>query len=101
MSASVLVRRDSPNDIKMRGLELFVDGELVADRQYGREKELTLPEGEHEVKVTNSLYTKKLTVDLQPNQKIELQAGNVATGLSGLMLVTFGIGPYKVFLKRQ
>jgi len=96
----MVVRRDSPKDIKMRGLEVYVDGEFAVDLQYGKEQEFTLPEGEHEVKVTNSLYTKRMTVDLRSNEKVELQTGNVATGLSGLMLVTFGIGPYKVFLKR-
>ena len=100
MSATLVVRRDADRDIKMRGLEVFVDGELVSDLHFGQEKQMTLPEGEHEVKVTNSLYSKKLTVDLRPNETVELQAGNIATGLGAMMMVTLGIGPYKVFLKR-
>jgi len=98
--ARLLFVRQSDRDIKMRGLEVLVDGEMVTDLQYGKTYQATVTPGPHEVKVTNSLYTQKLDVELKPGETIRFETGNIATGLTGVMMSTIGIGPYKVFLRR-
>lgn len=83
----------------MRGLEVFVDDVFRGDLSYGNELTHDVAPGEHTVKVTNSLYTRKLTFTLAPGETVRLEAGNVLRGCGGVMMLAIGMGPYKVFLR--
>jgi hypothetical protein len=98
-SGSLVVSRDADNDIKMRGLDVFVDGTHVANLAYGKETSLSLDIGEHTLKVSNSLYSKSDSFEIGSGETVRYQAANVGTAL-GKLLVALGSGLYKVSLKR-
>lgn len=84
----------------MRGLEIYVDDQFVFDLQYSKTFTLHVEPGEHTVKVTNRLYTKKMDLVLSAGETIRLDVGNVVRGLGVLMMSSLGVGPYKVFMRR-
>ncbi|AIE84145.1 hypothetical protein [Fimbriimonas ginsengisoli] len=97
----LIVTRNSPKDIKMRGLEIQLDGQIVTDLQFEKSYESELPAGEHTLKITNQLYSKKETFELAEGEIVRFQVANVSKGIVGpIMLSAFGIGPYQVSLKR-
>jgi hypothetical protein len=98
-TAEIVITRDAENDIKMRGLEIFVDGEYAYDLMYNSSFDLKLTPGAHKIKVSNHLYTKTLALDLKAGDKINLLAGNNFGILGGIMVSVLGMGPYKVFLR--
>ncbi len=95
-----MIVRNSEKDIKIRGLEIHVDGEFVLDLQYGNQREIPLTAGEHELKVTNTLYSKKETFEIGEGQTVRFETGNVVTGFGAVLFTAVGMGPYKVFLRR-
>ena len=98
--AEIVIHRDSDRDIKMRGLEIYIDNEFRHDLAFSKTySEKVLP-GIHQVKISNHLYRKVLDLDLLPGETVHLTAGNSFTLIGGLMLSSIGIGPYKVFLQR-
>lgn len=97
--ATLIVRRTSPRDIKIRGLELLLDGRHADNLAYGDEVQIDVSPGSHEVKVTNSLYTKSASFTAEPNEIITFDAANVMPKGLGLSLAMFGIVPYKVELQ--
>lgn len=99
-TATIIIRRDSEKDIKMRGLEIFLDGEFVVDLPFSKSHSVEVEVGEHTIKASNRLYNRTLDLDLSPGQTAILQVGNVMGGAGGLMMAAVGIGPYKVFLDR-
>jgi hypothetical protein len=99
--AEVAIVRNAENDIKMRGLEIYLDGEYVDDLSFNSQFTSQVTPGSHTVTVSNHLYKKTLTVDVAPGERVELQAGNKFTLLGGLMVAVLGIGPYRVFLTQS
>jgi len=97
-TAELLIVRDAENDIKMRGLEIFVDGEYVYDIEFNRSFKTRLPIGSHTIKVSNHLYKKSIVIDLKPGDNIQLQVGNAFGLIGGLMVSVLGMGPYRVFI---
>ncbi|MDR3691740.1 MAG: hypothetical protein P4L46_20340 [Fimbriimonas sp.] len=97
----LVIRRDADNDIKMRGLEVFLDDEFVKDLSFGSEQSLDVSPGNHTLKVTNHLYTRRLEVEAKPGETLDIQVGNYFDGLGGIMMAVFGFGHYKVFMKVQ
>jgi hypothetical protein len=98
-SAEIVISRDDERDIKMRGLEIYIDDLFVYDLGYERTYRAKLKPGAHTVKVSNHLYKKKIDLDLKPGDTVNLNAGNRFTLLGGLMVAILGMGPYKVFLE--
>jgi hypothetical protein len=99
-SARLVVRRDSQRDIKIRGLDILLDGEYVANIGYGAEYSGLIRAGEHELSVTNQLYTRRCSFTVEPGGSVSFRAGNVANGLTAIMVGVLGIGPYRCFLER-
>ena len=98
--ARIILTRDSDDDIKMRGLEVFVDDEFIKDISFGSFASTDVAPGEHIVKVTNRLYTKRLAISAKSGDQIKVQVGNYFDKAGVLMMSIFGIGHYKVFLNQ-
>ncbi len=96
----VTITRDSSEDIKMRGLEVFVDDTFADDLYFGNTYSTCLEPGEHVIKVTNRLYTRRLSINLKDGQEANLQVGNYFGALGGFMMSVIGFGHYKVFVKQ-
>jgi hypothetical protein len=100
VDARLVIARDSPKDIKIRGLFVFVDGKEVANIAYGDKFEMSLAPGQHTLKVTNKLYAKNEDLDLKEGEVAEYTAANVLSGLWAVIIGWSGMAPYKVVLKR-
>jgi hypothetical protein len=87
---TLVVRRDSEEDIKMRGMEVYVDGEFKTDLQYGGAFELVLPPGEHHVAVSNKLKKQEAQFVLREGETVVFQGTNVLS--KGLSAVLGGLG---------
>lgn len=99
--AELIVSRNADYDIKMRGLEIFVDGKFAHDLSYPKSWSTQLSPGQHTIEVSNHLYKKSIDVQAIAGQKIELLAGNRFTPVGGIMVTVLGMGPYRVFLTEQ
>lgn len=96
-SESVIrIARTSPNDIGMRGLEIFVDGEYAANVGFGKTVDIPVTAGHHEIKATNSLYTQKDEFDIASGEIRLYDVCNEAGGMFAFMTVIGGVGPYKL-----
>lgn len=98
--ATLAFVRRSERDIKIRGLEIIVDNRFVKDLAFDADFEMEVAPGEHWVMVTNSLYSKNIQVILAAGERAQFDVGNYVTGLGGMMFVTIGMGPYRVFIDR-
>lgn len=96
----IVIKRDSPHDIKMRDLLLFLDGDEVANIPYGHTYETDVAPGEHTVMVSNRLYSETMTVTLEEGQEAHFGASNDMSGVGLIMLEIFGVGPYRAHLER-
>jgi hypothetical protein len=99
-SGVLRLSRVSDRDIKMRGLQILVDGEHLTDLSYGRTQEFPLAPGEHTLVATNTVSTQRDTFQVQPGRTVAYETANVLTGVGGVMMSILGIGPYRVELKR-
>lgn len=99
-SGTLHIERNSDLDIKMRGLDILVDGELVGNVDYGKTLNVRLAPGEHRIKITNTLYSKQEDFDLAAGETVSFEVANVISGMSGFMFAAVGFGPYKVSLRR-
>lgn len=99
-NAKLKVARTSQKDIKMRGLEVFLDGKFLQDVGFGKEFELDIPTGDHVLKISNTVYSKTEEFHVGSGQSVAFEVANVLSGFGALMMSAIGIGPYKVSIRR-
>jgi len=97
--AHIIIDRNAENDIKMRGLDAFIDDVFVDNLPYNSSFTDDLNPGEHTIRVTNHLYSRSLHVNIQAGQTLHLQVGNYFDLVGGIIMPSIGFGPYKVFVK--
>jgi hypothetical protein len=98
--ATLVVRRDSDTDIKMREMEVWVDGKFAATVDYGKSFEVPLDPGEHSVMVSNKLKKEKADFIVREGDSIVFQAANVMSKGMSVILAGLGMIVYHVTLKR-
>jgi hypothetical protein len=98
-SALIRIRRDSLEDIGIRGLEIRLDGDFAGTIGFGKKLDIPVDPGHHELLATNTLYKVRLTIELSENEVAEFEVANVVTGL-GKLLMTVGGGVYRVRMRR-
>ena len=99
-TATIEVRRTSDRDIKMRLLMVVLDGKEMASLKFGESWSTRIAPGPHTLRITNHLFSLEAALDLAEGEIAAFQAGNVV-GLIGLVFLSlFGVGPYKVFMRR-
>lgn len=100
MKATLVVRRDSEDDIKMRNLEVYLDGEWRADLAYGKAFETELEPGEHEVMITNKMKREKAEFLVREGETVTFQGVNVLSKGLSAVIGAFGVVAYHPVLKR-
>jgi hypothetical protein len=100
VEAKLSIRRDSPKDIKIRGLFILVDGREVANLTYGQSFEMVISPGEHTLKATNNLYSRSTTFIAEPDRTYAFRGANVMSKVWMVLIGWSGIAPYKVELER-
>jgi len=97
--AMVHISRDFPNDIKIRGLRVLIDGNQVVDLLYGRTFQTSVKPGPHVLKVTNTLSSKELAFEAKEGQTLKFRSGNKMPSIWSWMLVLVCVAPYRVILE--
>ncbi len=98
-SGAIRVVRNEPNDIKIRDVKVFVDGEHMVDLLYGQTSEKQVEPGLRELLFDNTLIKKRLAVKVQPNRRVVIATANVAGGCMGVFITILGVGPYGLFVQ--
>ena len=101
MAGTLEIRRDSDRDIKIRGLEVLLDGQPIGNLPYGESILVPVEPGAHKLKVTNSLYSKSEEFTVEEGQTIAFQAGNKMPAAWAWFLMMVCVAPYGVMLKRS
>lgn len=96
----VHVFRRAEKDMKIRGIDIYIDGEWVANLEFGHSFWKALAPGPHTIKVSNTVYSKSDAFELHHGEVQHYSAGNIVSGLTGFMVFSFGVGPYRVYLER-
>lgn len=96
---SIVVSRNSNRDIKMRNVELLLDGEFVADLPFGAQYEDELEPGTHKLTATNRAFTQSTEFEIVSGQKLSFRV--VALPLRGLWTIVSMLGtvPSKVVIE--
>lgn len=95
-----MVTRNSPQDIKVRDLLVFLDEKEIANLQYKEEIELQVPLGRHTLKATNTLSTKVEDFEASTGEIIRFAVRNRFKGFLALIMMMLGFAPYYVELER-
>jgi hypothetical protein len=99
--ASVVVDRNWEKDIQMRDLYVSVDDQPESTLQFGDSTEWSLPQGEHKLKITNRLFSKSASFEIQDDERIHFIAANLwLKGIFAPLSLIAGCGPYRVELKK-
>jgi hypothetical protein len=98
--ASITVSREAPNDVGFREIHISVDGDQIAQLQYGETITHELPAGPHRVRAHNTLFWKTHEIVLQPGEHARFIAINRAGfGTYGFM-VFLGASPVYLTFER-
>jgi hypothetical protein len=98
--ATLIVSRTSEDDIKIRGIEILVDGEFVGDLRFGDSLQIEIPPGHHKIKATNRLKSKTLEFGVIPGETIRFEAVGIMLGGAWWVIHMMGTVAYRVTLKR-
>lgn len=92
--AVLRVVRNEPNDIKLRDIQVYADGDHFADLRFGQSHQRTLSARTVELLLDNTLVKKRLTVELKPGVITTIKTANVASGCLWIFISLLGVGPY-------
>jgi len=97
---TLVVRRDADDDIKIRGMDVLIDGEWKADLHYGNAYEVDLPPGEHTLAVSNKLKKEEAQFMLREGETAVFQVTNVLSKGVSVVLMGLGMVMYNSTLRR-
>lgn len=99
-TATITVSRTSPDDIGLREIFVSLDGESIAILESGQSVTRAVAPGAHEIRVHNTLFRKRLTIDLGPGEAARLLTVNRAGRGTYSILAFLGAGPVYLSLDR-
>ncbi len=98
----VVAIRNSTRDIKMRDLYLAIDNADYVSLQFGQSVEIPLEPGDHEIRVTNRISTKKLEFHVAEGEATTFNVACIPSrGLMSLLMIITGTVPYKVSIEQR
>jgi len=101
VGAQIIISRNSPKDIQMRDLYLFVDGHPEITLEYGEMVEIEQEVGNHSVRVTNRVFSQKVEFALAEGETARFEVANVAArGLLSYLMMLVGTVPYKPTIRQ-
>ncbi len=101
VSARIIVIRDSPDDVQVRQIAVFVDGRRIGELLYGESTTHSVEPGRHTLRVDNTWNKKDLSLDLKAGETVSFRTKSTAGQFSRFLLVAFGAGPIYVSIERQ
>ena len=100
MAATLEIRRDWDKDIKIRSLEIILDGKPIGNLQYDKVMRAPIQAGTHTLKITNSLYSKSAEFTAEDDETVVFQAANKMPAAWAWFLMMVCVAPYGVRLER-
>jgi len=101
-TSRVTVRRQSPNDMGVREIAVYLDGERVAWLRNGEEVTVDVPPGPHTLKVDNTLFKKTLDFTVTVGEHVSFMTANYAGKATYSMLMfLFGGNLIYLLLERE
>jgi hypothetical protein len=99
--ATLIVSRTSDADLKIRGIEILIDGEFIGELTFGRALEIEISPGPHALKATNKLKSKTVQFDAAEGERVSFQV--IGITLFGLWTVMTMLGTvaYRIELVRD
>ena len=98
--ASITITRRSPNDVKQRHIFVSMDGERIAELEFGQSVTREIPAGRHAFRAHNTLVWKTLECDLQPDEHARFIVVNRPGLGTWAMLSLLGTGPIYLTFER-
>ncbi len=98
--ATITVSRTATDDIGLREIFVSLDGESIAILEHGQSVTRAVAPGPHEIRVHNTLFRKRLALDLVPGEQAWLVTVNRAGRGTFSILAFLGAGPVYLSLDR-
>ena len=92
-TARITVTRDAPGDIGQRELFLALDGQELAIMRHGESVTKALPPGKHLLRIHNTLFWKRIELDLTPGEHARFLAVNRSGWGTYAIASVLGAGP--------
>ena len=99
-TGKLVVQRTSPQDIQIRDLYVQIDNQPEFNFNYNQTKHFDLEPGEHTIRATNRLFTKKDTFQIKENETVVYEASNEASGCISTFIWGLGMPYYLLKLTR-
>lgn len=100
MPSRIRVSRTDESDLKLRTIEVLLDGKLIADLYFGNEVEVEVEPGFHELSASNKLKTATLGFEIRADETLRFQTKAAVMGcLLGAVTAAFGTMAFKVELR--
>src|SRR5215475_9964192 len=101
MPATLTVNRNSPSDAQQREINIYLDGDPIAELLYGQTISKEIAPGPHKLLVDNTWNKQTSEFTATENETVSFVAQNTASHFSQFLLGILGAGPLRVSLKRQ
>ena len=99
-TGKLVVKRISEHDIQIRDLYVRIDNQPEITLKFNQTKEINIEAGEHTIRATNRLFSKRDTFKINEGETITYEASNEASGCVAALLWGLGAPFYKLILKR-
>lgn len=100
-SATLFVSRVSDRDLKIRGIEVYVDGEFVGNLVFGQALSAAVSPGRHLVRATNRLSSREIEVEAGEGETVRLRATGIALGGIWHLMTVLGTVAYRIELEPE
>jgi hypothetical protein len=100
-SAQITITRHDPDDFQDRQVYLFVDDEPWGNVRYGQEVTREVAPGPHRVRAFNTLFSKTLTLQVEPGEHVRLRTANGFPKAGWLLMMVLHVTYLLVRLERE
>ena len=98
---TIVVSRHSPNDFQDRQIYLWIDEEPLGKIRYGQAISRTIEPGRHSVRVFNTMFTRRMTIEAAPGEEVRLHCGTGMPTAGWLLLIFLHVTYLNVWLERE
>lgn len=98
IQSHIVVSRTSDNDIKIREIEMRLDGKFVRLLRYGHAYDFNLEPGKHRLTATNRLFSRTIEFTVEPGDTAWFMATGIPLEGAWHILTLLGTIPFAIGL---
>ncbi|HVO57614.1 MAG TPA: hypothetical protein VMT51_07965 [Dongiaceae bacterium] len=99
-AAQIVIARDTPDDVQIRQIVVFLDGKRQAELLFGQSVRLETSPGAHTLRVDNTWNHREIAVEASADETLRYAVKNSAGQFSRFLLTMFGAGPIYVSIEQ-